>query len=115
MLLASIRATGRRVRASIRDDIPSAPAAMVECFGAGRTRTSNSYLQFILKPPRKNAIFSEVLVRIGGTNAPVRNFCLKEMLYFCLIAGLLCGRAKSLIVPGSIRHFENIYKIVCHN
>ena len=42
-------------------------------------------------------------------------FRLKEMLYFCLIAGLLCGRAKSLIVPGSIRHFENIYKIVCHN
>jgi len=83
MLLASIWATGRRFSTIIRDDIPSAPAAIlagayvfVECFGAGRTRTSNSYLQFVLKPPKKNAIFSEVLVRIGGTNAQVRNFCL---------------------------------------
>ena len=79
MLLASIWATGSRVRTSIRDDIyyaPAAPGAMVECFGAGRTRTSNSYLQFVLKPRKKNAIFEEVLVRIDGTNAQVRNFCL---------------------------------------
>ncbi len=46
---------------------------MVECFG-GRTRTSNSYLQFVLKPPKKNAIFEEVLVRIDGTNAQVLIF-----------------------------------------
>jgi hypothetical protein len=39
MLLASIRSTGRRVRTSIRDDIPSAPGrhgAMVGVFRGGR-------------------------------------------------------------------------------
>ena len=79
MLLASIWATGRRVRTSIRDDIPSAPAAPGRhggVFWGGSNSSSNSYLQFVLKPRKKNAIFEEVLVRIDGTNAQVRNFCL---------------------------------------
>ena len=75
MLSASIRATERRFSTIIRVDLPSAPAAMVECFegrGGGEGILRENLAGILQKPREKNANFGEVFARFRARFLPAQ-------------------------------------------
>ena len=111
MLLASILATERRFSTIIRDDIPSAPAAMVECFegrGGGKESSSKILHEILQKPREKNSNFGEVFARFRARFLPsqkVQN----------LAQNLARNLARKSCDRTSLRHRPQASGSLCHS